>query len=403
MQSIKTADVVVIGAGLAGGATAYALIRRGLQVVLLDSAQQLTAKASGNRWGLLTPYLSTKRSTLQTLYSAGYDFTQSLLKDHSLCAQSFHRTGALQLPSTSRLAATIESAEPILGAPLVRRVEIDETSSIAEIPINSAAIYIPDAGFLSPRLFIEGLLADSRNKLTVALGAACCSIEHHDGTWLVSCLDGRSFLSHSVVVCAAYESSKLKLTSWLPLEPIRGQTSSLRSNDYSRALRVVVSYGGYITPEITGAHFLGAHYSHNDNEITPRSSDTAEMLRLNSRWLPALSFSDADMTDSRVCFRTSTIDRLPYIGPLPDFSLFKREIAQYRSGTNLTNKATCAPIAGIFVNIGHGSRGLISCPIGGEIIARAIINQPLAELANIAEIVTPQRLPMRLHRTPDLS
>jgi tRNA 5-methylaminomethyl-2-thiouridine biosynthesis bifunctional protein len=394
MQPKYTADVVVVGAGLAGGATAHALIRRGLQVALLDGAPHITSKASGNAWGLLTPYLSTKRSTLEALYSAGYTFTHNLLRKYPRCATTFHQTGALQLPSTRRLAATIESQEPVLGAQLVHRVTSAEIRAISGIPVNSAALHIPDAGFLSPRHFIEGLLADTPSKLTLTLGAECCSIERDDTTWRIACTDGRTFICHSVVLCAAHETSALQLPSWLPLEAIRGQTTSVRSNGSSSGLRTVVSYGGYITPQVAGLHFLGAHYSHDDNELAPRSSDTDEMLRLNSHWLPALSLADAETAGPRVCFRTSTIDRLPYIGSLPDYTLFKEQVAQYRSGTNLATKVTCSPVPGIFVNVGHGSRGLISCPIGGEIIARAIVKEPLAELAHIAEITTPHRLPI---------
>jgi tRNA 5-methylaminomethyl-2-thiouridine biosynthesis bifunctional protein len=403
MQSKQIVDVVVIGAGLAGGATAHALIRRGVQVALLDTAPQIASKGSGNAWGLLTPYLSTKRSTLESLYSAGYAFTHTLLREHPRCAMSFHRTGALQLPSTRRLAATIESGEPVLGAPLVHRVGAAESSTISGTAITSAALHIPDAGFLSPRQFIEGLLAEDSNRLTRALGAECCSLKFDDTTWTVSCTDQRSFLCHSVVVCAAHETSRLELTSWLPLEAIRGQTTGVRSNDSSRALHTVVSYGGYITPDVAGMHFLGAHYSHDDDELTPRSSDTEEMLRLNTQWLPALSLSNAETAGTRVCFRTSTIDRLPYIGALPNYAHWKELAAQYRSGTNLANKVTSAPIPGIFVNVGHGSRGLLSCPISGEIIARAIVKEPLGELARVAQITTPERLPLRLHRASNLS
>jgi tRNA 5-methylaminomethyl-2-thiouridine biosynthesis bifunctional protein len=164
----------------------------------------------------------------------------------------------------------------------------------------------------------------------------------------------------------------------------------------------VVSYGGYITPDVAGAHFLGAHYSHGDDELTPRSSDTEEMLRLNAQWLPTLSLINGETTGTRVCFRTSTIDRLPYIGALPDYTDFKQLVAQYRSGTNLANKVTCAPIPGIFVNVGHGSRGLLSCPIGGEIIAREIVKEPLEDLACAAQVATPERLPLRLQRASNL-
>jgi tRNA 5-methylaminomethyl-2-thiouridine biosynthesis bifunctional protein len=146
-------------------------------------------------------------------------------------------------------------------------------------------------------------------------------------------------------------------------------------------------------------HFVGAHYSHKDDELTPRTADTTEIMSNNSEWLPTLSLRNAETRNPRVCFRTSTIDRLPYIGALPDYTLFQQQATQYRSGTHVASKVACEPIPGIFVNVGHGSRGLLSCPIGGEIIARQIAHEPLADLADVAEVTSPQRLPMRLHKT----
>lgn len=396
MRSHTTFDVAVIGAGLAGGASAFALTRRGLRVLLVDAAPHIAAKGSGNRFGLLTPYLSAKRSPLETLYSAGYTFTQQLLQHHPLCAQSFSTTGALQLPSTQRLSALISSTQPILGAPRSHRVSATEASTIAGVVIPSSALHVADAGFLSPRHFIEGLLAESSPQLTLALNATCQHISSDGDTWRIRCTNAETFLSASVVVCTAFEASTLELTSWLPLEAIRGQTICISATENSSQLRSVLSYGGYLTPAVDGYHFLGAHYSHDDHESMPRDSDTETMLRQCRELFPELALSHRGSAHARVCYRTSTVDRLPYIGAVPNYASFKLRAAQYRSGTNLAKRIALERIPGIFVNVGHGSRGLLSCPIGGEIIARLITGEPLSELDEVSAITDPSRVPWRL-------
>jgi tRNA 5-methylaminomethyl-2-thiouridine biosynthesis bifunctional protein len=107
-------------------------------------------------------------------------------------------------------------------------------------------------------------------------------------------------------------------------------------------------------------------------------------------------FSSTDTTDPRVCFRTSTIDRLPYIGALPDFHAMQQEASQYQSGTDLQKRVPIRFLEGVYMHLGHGSRGLLSCPLGAEIIARSICGEELKEFEKAASVVDPARLPYRL-------
>ena len=72
------------------------------------------------------------------------------------------------------------------------------------------------------------------------------------------------------------------------------------------------------------------------------------------------------------------------------------EAQSYRSGTNLRAKVALQEYAGLFVNAGHGSRGLLTGPLGGEIIARTIHDEPLESLRPAATLCEPSRVPHRL-------
>jgi len=399
MNSPKNFDAIVIGAGLAGGLTAFALAKRGLKILLIDSAPHIAHKSSGNLFGLITPHLSNKRSSLETLYTSGYSFTQSLLRQHSVSAQSFRATGALQLPSTKRLETIIGSKDPVFGAATANRVTASEASSISGTLIKTAAFYVPDAGFISPRTFIEQLIKEQGQMITLAMDTEVIELAQNSPDWRILCADGRTMSCSAAVVCTAYEATKLVHTSWLPLEAIRGQTVCVRHTKSSASLKGVVSFGGYITPEVAGSHFIGAHYSHDDNETSPRAADTDSMIQRCTEWLPELGLTSAEATNTRVCFRTSTIDRLPYIGSLPNYDALKKQKSKYRSGTDLEKRLTTESIPGLYVNLGHGSRGLLSCPLGGELIARLITNEPLNELTEAANVTNPARVPWRLLRS----
>lgn len=396
MSHTRTSDVLVIGGGLAGGYTAYALARRGLRVRILEAANSLAQKASGNRFGLITPYLTTRPSPLETLYSTGFEFSQHVLTNELRHPNHFRQCGAIQFPATSRLQQTLSATNPLLGRTTVKRVTKDEATAIAGVASELPAFYIPEAGYVSPAEFLKDLLTQYQYKITVQCDARAAHVDRSDNRWEVKLSDGSSFVAAHVVICGAYESSGLYLTSWLPLEPVRGQTIFVSSTPTSNNLRTLLCFGGYVVPETDNTHFVGAHYRHHDLEEAIAQSDTAEIIKTCNKWLPSLKLHESDVRSARVCFRTSTIDRLPYIGRLPDFYSMKREAGRYRSGTDLTAKVPLQTLHGLHINVGHGSRGLLSCPLGGEIIARLINEEPLAELENSAKVCCPSRLPHRL-------
>jgi tRNA 5-methylaminomethyl-2-thiouridine biosynthesis bifunctional protein len=128
----------------------------------------------------------------------------------------------------------------------------------------------------------------------------------------------------------------------------------------------------------------------------PNESENEIMVSKCAEWFPSFELNRAALSNARVCFRTSTVDRLPYIGALPDLKTMRDQARSFRSGTDLTKAVPNQTLPGVFVNLGHGSRGAISCPLGGEIIARLINGEDLNELAPALKVVTPERLTHRL-------
>jgi tRNA 5-methylaminomethyl-2-thiouridine biosynthesis bifunctional protein len=396
MSSKPHADTIVIGAGLAGACTAYALARRGARVQIIEAAPGIAEKASGNRVGLLTPYISTRPSPVETLYSQGFCFSTQWLLHSDQLHDLFHRCGALQLPSTDRLGKALSEEAPITGPIKITATDATHSSEISGIQINSQAYHIPEAGFVSPRELITRILATYPSIISVAPCRRAVSLTRDGESWKVLCQDGSHVSAPTIVICAAYEASQLSPCAWLPLEPIRGQTVLISPTTASLPLRCVLAFGGYLTPAIDGLHFLGAHYRHSDTNEEPSAHDTDDIIERCNSWLPTVKFSPTHTTYPRVCFRTSTIDRLPYIGALPDFYSMRHEASQYQPGTDLEKRIPIRMMEGVYVHLGHGSRGLLSCPLGGEIIARRVFGEELKEFDKAASAVDPARLPYRL-------
>jgi tRNA 5-methylaminomethyl-2-thiouridine biosynthesis bifunctional protein len=394
MSLSLTPDAVIIGGGLAGSCTAYALAKRGLTVHIVEAAPSVLSKASGNRFGLVTPHLSSKRSPTEALYSKGFEYTERLLATLDEL-RIFHRCGALHLPTTRRLEALALDDAPLQGSTRIRRVSPDEGSEIAGVAIKTCAFHIPAAGYVSPRDLIAALLAPLSHRVTTRVNNPVTELSKATGGWRVAG-SGFSISTSTVVICGAYESALLPAASWLPLEPIRGQTVCVAESSTSQRLRSVLCFGGYLTPSTSGEHFVGAHYRHGDTEDAPRESDTQEIVATCKRWLPALDIDSGAVRSARVCFRTSTIDRLPYVGALPDFHEMKQEASQYQPGTNLVAKVPVRCMPGLFINAGHGSRGLISCPLAGEILARLIYGDAHDDCEEVATLCAATRVPHRI-------
>jgi tRNA 5-methylaminomethyl-2-thiouridine biosynthesis bifunctional protein len=394
MSLLRTPDAVIIGGGLAGGCTAHALARRGLSVRILEAGSALVSKASGNRFGLVTPYLSSKRSPTEAVYSKGFEYTTGLLSTLE-DPRIFRRCGALHLPTTKRLAHLVNDSAPILGDSRIERVSAAEGSEIAGVSLTENSFYIPTAGYISPKEMVTALLAPFAHLVTTDINSHVTDISRMETSWRVESTSS-SLSTSAVIICGAYESSLIPAASWLPLEPIRGQTICAADSPRSRELRTVVCFGGYVTPSTCNEHLIGAHYRHDDPQEEPRESDTEEILASCRRWIPSLSIDPGAVRSARVCFRTSTIDRLPYVGALPDFHAMKQEASQYQPGTNLVTKVPVRCMSGLFINAGHGSRGLLSCPLAGETIARLMCGEAIGDLEEASTLCSALRLPHRI-------
>lgn len=413
LMSTHTADVVVVGAGLAGASCAYALRRRGLKVVVCEAAPAPALKASGNARAILMPYITATHSPNEVLYSAGFAFTSHLLLNElepsSWRKPMLNVCGALQLPSTTRLRSIIEGRDPLRNPLLCERVDAPTARELSGAQITTPALYVRTAGYTDPREVVAALCARNTGASEPERLRLWCSntaqrIERTpDGQWALHLSDGACVRTPNVVVCAAFESHTIPQLAWLPLEPIRGQTALMQPTPTSQHLRTVVCFDGYITPAELGPtphpHLLGAHYRHHDMVAEPRHSDTAEILARCARVLPNFDFPASCATNdahtSRVCFRTSTVDRLPYIGAVPDFDTMRGQANQYRSGSRISARVPLQLLRGLYISAGHGSRGLLSCPLGGELIARLITAAPLEELEPIATVCAPSRVVYR--------
>ncbi|MFC0268056.1 bifunctional tRNA (5-methylaminomethyl-2-thiouridine)(34)-methyltransferase MnmD/FAD-dependent 5-carboxymethylaminomethyl-2-thiouridine(34) oxidoreductase MnmC [Kushneria aurantia] len=393
----QDAHIVVVGAGIAGSATAHALARRGRRVTLVDAAAP-GAGASGNHQGALYIRLAAERNPQSRFYLAALGWTLRWLAQLDPAQRLWQPCGVLQLAGGPREAERQRRtlAHWQLPAELVRGVDRREAEQLAGQPLADAvagALYYPTAGWVRPARLCERL-ADTPG--VTFRRAAVTRIGHDDAERPLVTLDGSESLSADrVVVACAGGAAALFDDAFLPLQAVRGQVSHFRLNDSSMALspRCVVCAGGYVPPALDGVQSLGASFVPNDADSGLRAAEDSANRAELARALPALdeALESCKPLASRSAVRCASPDKSPWVGPLPAANAWRHDYAA------LAFDATRMPfrhgryLPGVWVNLAHGSRGLVSAPLSAELIASQLCDEALPLEDELVEHLHPGR------------
>ncbi|MFF7708772.1 bifunctional tRNA (5-methylaminomethyl-2-thiouridine)(34)-methyltransferase MnmD/FAD-dependent 5-carboxymethylaminomethyl-2-thiouridine(34) oxidoreductase MnmC [Pseudomonas sp. NPDC007930] len=367
---------LVVGAGLAGCASAASLAARGWRVTLLDRAAALAQGASGNPQGVLYLKLSAHGTALSRLIVSGFGYTRRLLEQLQP-GEHWSACGVLQLaydePERQRQAKLAEA----FSTDLLQALGREQAEARAGVALPSGGLYYPDAGWVHPPALCQWLA--EHPLITFAPLREVLRLEHSEGQW--QAFDGERCVGQAPVVVLANAEDAARLAG-LPLKPIRGQITRLPANPASQALRSVVCADGYVAPPRCGEHTLGASFAFNTTSLAPSAAEHAENLERLAQISPELAASlaaPAESLQGRVAMRCTTPDYLPVVGPLAEAD--EHGQPRWREG--------------LYVNSGHGSRGLITAPLAGELLAAWLCAEPLPLPLAVAQACHPNRFAAR--------
>lgn len=381
---------VVIGGGIAGTSSAHALATRGWQVTLIERHADIAQEASGNPVGVFYPRLTGHDIPLGRLAQHGFLHSHRLLQGLGLPHSEYQPCGLLQLGFDAReLARCRAVAERGLPESLAQFVDAEEASAIAGIPLAHAGLFLPSAGWVNPVAFCKALVAHPNIRLMISANAM--QLQRHGRLWQV--WDDNKLLTEApvVIIASANQTPNFAQTHHLPLEPVRGQITSIPATAASRKLRSVVCTDGYISPMANGRHCLGATFSANDSGLDIREQDHADNLAMLRRMSTELHQALAnEQLTGRAALRAVTPDYLPMAGPLLDAAAIDDKPPRHNS-----DPMALPWLDGLYVNTGHGSKGLINAPLCAEILASAINGEPAAVDAKLMAALDPNRFLLR--------
>lgn len=365
MMHARADDAIVIGGGIVGWATAFALVERGVPATVVDAADPHAATMAGA--GIIT--LGTSQNLpdayieLATAAIGWYPQLVERLADLDAGETGYARVGALHVAFSDEEASALDIVADRLRSrrtpDAIARAEIriisgDDARMLVPplSPAIPAAVWYADAARVNGRLMRNALRSAA---LTLGcselIGQATVTV---DGSRLRLHLPGGTSASPDVVVLAGGAWSAALAESIgisLAVVPQRGQiahfawlddsTSRWPSVETDSRFYMLAFPGGRVVSGATRE--LGVGF---DARLT--ASGMHEVLTNALRIAPGLA--DSTVTEFRVGIRPFSPYGRPYIGAIPG-------------------------IANGWVCTGHGPSGLTVGPYSGRVIADVITGQ----------------------------
>ena len=395
--------VLVIGAGLAGATTAHALAEQGIKVTVWEQGKTVACKASGNPQGMLYPKLASQDTPVNRFYLSSYLYASKLYSKLDDSAVFWQQCGLEQRPTNEKEKQRFTN---LLENKLY-------PTSIVHKHGENGSLFLPLSGWVVLTDLCQKLL--DHPLINVRLMTRLEGLEKDDNAphpWLASHQPANDKIpqerfSH-VVICTANDTHDLSFLPKTPAYPIRGQVSYLPLEAAQKACSSVnedveklttehvLCQAGYVSPALKETLHFGATYDVRDLDETVRAESQQRNLRIleDLLHLETGTLNERDC-GGRVSFRCAIPDYTPMVGPISTPAILENHYAMLSKNAKWKCNQIANPQDGLFINIGHGSRGLVSAPLSGSYLTSLITNTPSPLEQSIMDKLHPNRFVIR--------
>lgn len=358
--SVSQPDAVVIGGGLVGWASAYALAKRGVAALVIDAADVGAATLAGA--GIITP--GTKIDPpdgylpLATAAARSYPALIAELTELDAGVTGFDTVGALFVARDDTEIATLNIVERTLierrngGMAMIGSVERISGDAARELfpPLSAAvpeAVWFSDGGRVNGRLLRDSLRTAAINRgCQQRIGRA--HVQLRENRIEIGDPNGTTYTPDIVIVTGGAWSPALgqELGLPLPIEPQKGQILHFDWPDESTGQWPTLnSPATHYMLAFPGGRIVCGATRETDSGFDTRLTAAGIHEVLSEALVIAPGIGNCAFLEARVGLRPWSLDGIPAIGPLP--------------GT--TNGWICS---------GHGASGLTLGPYSGDLIAQ---------------------------------
>jgi tRNA 5-methylaminomethyl-2-thiouridine biosynthesis bifunctional protein len=412
-------QALVLGAGLAGAATAHALAQQGWSVQVVDRLPGPAQATSGNPGGLFHGTAHGEDGLHARLLRAAALMAWRELAPRIAAGLPGQADGLLRVDAADSAPPNTQST-PVWPARWLQRLNREQASALVGLPLPAASSWFPSGGWVSPADLVKAWLTHPGIGFSGGLDvqslafvpAAGSDANQHEpgfseavstppqGHWQLLDGQGQVLAQAPVLVLAAAGGVLPLLTQPLatadvlqpqagcawPLGLQRGQVSTWAGATGRLHHPVAGGGGGYALP-LPGGLLFGATTQRGDPDPQVRDSDHAHNLQ-RLQQLTGLQPPPGLALAGRVGWRLVSEDRLPVAGPVPT-----------GQAPRFATQARAWPRApGLFVCTGLGGRGLTLAPLLGQLVAAQVVGLPVPLPQRLVEAVDPARWLLKLAR-----
>lgn len=385
-RNTVSADVVVIGAGLAGASTALHLANRGVRVVVLE-AQQPAAGASGRNAGHLSPYLDSmgplgrwpdQGRRLLELFTSRRHFVFDLCEQYGIDADAA-KVGYLDVARQSWWRGHFRnSARPWKAFGYdVESVGGSDLEALTGTREYSCGLYWRDGGRVNPFLLTHGLVAAAQQRGAKIFGdSPVIGCDPAGQGWDVRTSHG-SIRTDTVVICT------------------NGHGDNMFFPEIGRTNYPCVACGLATTP--LDAAIL-AHINPSRAAMMQHPVGLNPLVIDGHGRLITAKIPNARKADQPLLHFSQLLDFLHRA--FPETRHVKIELQSYWTGRTFNSADNYpklySPAPGIFALVNLGAWGNVMAPLLGMNLASALASETLSEL--VLPIETPRAVkhPMAL-------
>jgi tRNA 5-methylaminomethyl-2-thiouridine biosynthesis bifunctional protein len=383
---------LIIGAGLAGAATALALAEQGWRSTVLDRQKAPAQETSGNPAGLFHGIVNAqdgmharfnRAAALQAAIAV-----QHLLNQHP-CAGGIQGLLRLENSTASTLAGMQKILHHLQLAPgYVLATTPEQASILAGLPLSQPAWFYPGGGWVRPGALVASYLERAASQCAFLGQQNVHAIRRNATHWQALDAQGKVLAESEVMVLTnAIDAQRLLAHEAWPVHAVRGQISIAQCRANCPSPQRPITGAGYVLPEIDGQLIFGATSQRHDLDPNVRTSDHIHNLAQLSRLLPTPPYR-ADALQGRTAWRCVADDKLPVIGAVP-------AVQPHLAGPPCSQARRVARLAGLYIFTALGSRGITWSALGGQIVAACITGTPCPVESSIVDALDPARFRVR--------
>lgn len=358
-QTVTNHHAIIVGAGVAGASTAFALARRGVRVTLIES--ELTGQATAAGAGIIEPWSTSRGADFYGLYSLGAQYYPTLLErlaPTNAAEIGYRRSGALIVNADTDKLDEVEArlSQRFIDAPEIgtvsRLVNAEARELFPPLAEGLCALHISGAARVDGGKLRVGLLeAAKRNGTIIMTGTARLEPSSYGRP---SVRVGETVVEGDSIILAAgaWTNTLLKpLKVGLPMGPQRGQITHLRLEGVDTAgwPSVHPSTSHYLVAFDDSRIVVGATRE-NGSGFDARVTAEGQRQILENALAVAPGLAPATLIETRVGLRPMPDDERPFLGAVQGYP-------------------------GLFLNAGFGALGLTMAPVVGELLADLVLEE----------------------------